>query len=514
MIAARLAVGALLAAAPLASAGVKAQEAAPGAPAAKPEVPGARPVPCRSDAPARARCHRVRIPEDRSRPGGRELALHVLVLPAKGSPPRADAVPPPPDGATAGANRPSPRNGALFFFAGGPGSASTLSAEGVSGLLGPAGELRDLVFVDFRGTGRSHPLACPRPPTLQAYYDAVWSRGRIARCWAEVTEDANPEHFGNPEIADDVEAVRRALGYGAIDLHGVSGGTRVAQTFLRRHGGSVRSVVLEGVVPMDVAVPLDYAYHAQRSLDLLVAECGENPACRDAYPDLASDVGELFRRLGSTPARVRVTSDDGATATVAYDAADLAYTLRGILYGSDAREIPWLVRRALKGDAGPLAQRYLDRWERLESRFTMGSHFSVFCSEDLAGRSPAEVERHGEGTLFGPYLIRAYLEGCVEWSVAPAPEGFRTPVRSDVPVLLLSGGIDPVTPPAYGARVAEHLSRSIHVVFPRGGHGFDGGNNDCRRAVIRSFLLDPGRRADTGCVEGIPDRKFRLPGDA
>ncbi|HSR41080.1 MAG TPA: alpha/beta hydrolase, partial [Longimicrobiales bacterium] len=467
-----------------------AQEAPPRPPAATNGPPDAPPVPCRPDAPDRARCHRVLVPEDRSRAGGRELALHVLVLPAQGS-----------------------QGEALFFFAGGPGSASTLSAEGVSALLGPAGEARDLVFVDFRGTGRSHPLACPRLPTLQAYFDAVWSRDRIARCWAEVSEDADPSHFGNPEIADDVEAVRRALGYGPVDLHGVSGGTRVAQTFLRRHGGSVRSVVLEGVVPMDVAVPLEYPRHAQRSLDLLVAECGADPACRDAYPDLSSDLRELFRRLGAEPARVPVTSGDGSTATVTYDADDLGYTLRGILYGSGAREIPWLVRRALEGDAAPLAQRYLDRWKRLEGRFTMGSHFSVFCSEDLAGHSPEEAERHGEGTLFGAFLIRAYLEGCAEWPVAPAPDGFRSPVRSDVPVLLLSGRIDPVTPPAFGVRVAGHLSRSTHVVFPRGGHGFDGGRNDCRRAVIRSFLLDPGRRADTSCVARIPPRKFRLPGE-
>ena len=92
---------------------------------------------------------------------------------------------------------------------------------------------------------------------------------------------------------------------------------------------------------------------------------------------------------------------------------------------------------------------------------------------------------------------------CKDFGVAPAPDGFNDPVRSDIPTLVLAGEYDPVTPPEQSKHAAESLSHSTFVKFPGLGHGAVFASPECPEIIFRAFLADPTTKVDTSCVASM-----------
>ena len=156
---------------------------------------------------------------------------------------------------------------------------------------------RDIVLVDQRGTGKSNPLNCRSSGEslreLTESDDA--SLERLKQCLATLPGD--PRLYTTTIAMDDQDDVRAFLGYDKVNLYGGSYGTRAALVYLRRHPEHVRSMVLDGVAPTDMSLPVFAARDAQRSLDKLLADCERDAACRAAYPGLGERVRALFARL-------------------------------------------------------------------------------------------------------------------------------------------------------------------------------------------------------------------------
>ena len=110
--------------------------------------------------------------------------------------------------------------------------------------------------------------------------------------------------------ADDLDAVRAALGYDTIDLYGTSYGGELAQYYLRQHADHVRVAILDGTTPLDVPVLELLAANSQHALDLLIARCAADAACHAAFPDLATEWSTLVAAFAkgvtvTDPARER-----------------------------------------------------------------------------------------------------------------------------------------------------------------------------------------------------------------
>lgn len=157
-----------------------------------------------------ARCGMVRVPEDRSRGGGRSIDLRVMVLPATG--PRR--FPP------------------LFDINGGPGLPASTSAGFylTAGTGYRAG--RDIVLVDQRGTGGSNPLYCPELSAPETAYRPLYPEAAVATCRKRLELKADLTRYGTADAVADLDAVRAALGYERVDLFGLSYGTTVALRYL------------------------------------------------------------------------------------------------------------------------------------------------------------------------------------------------------------------------------------------------------------------------------------------
>src|SRR5688500_1416898 len=252
-----------------------------GADAARPARPGLEPC-GPAESPADALCGSLEVPEDPRQPQGRRIALPLVVLPAVEG--------------TAGES-------ALFELDGGPGLTSTDSKDFFVGPGRAFRRGRDVVLLDQRGTGDGpHSLRCPaleRRGPLDDDYDTA----AVEACRDELASVAYLPHSTTCHAAGDLGHDRAALGYERIDLWALSYGTKLAQVYMKRFPGRVRTACLVGTVPIDARAPLFHAAGAQRALDAVFADCQLDAACRAAYPDLRADWRRLLARLDAGPVR-------------------------------------------------------------------------------------------------------------------------------------------------------------------------------------------------------------------
>lgn len=427
-------------------------------------------VPCefeRLESPAR--CGTFRVFEDREAREGRTVDLAFVVLEAAG---------------------PDPVEGEVVIpLPGGPGQAFTGGAAFIARAAAYLLRTRDILLVDVRGVGRSQSLDCPAfDIPLAERFGTVFPPEHIRRCHEALSKRARLDLYTTDTSVDDLDELRRWLGYEAVDLNGTSYGTRVAQVYMRRHPEAIRTVTLNSVAPVFMHGYVYMARSLQRSLDLVVEGCAGESACASAHPELRARLDEVLARLDRGPARLEVEGTP-----VEFTKGDFSYALRGLLYGN-AEAVPEVIERAWNGDFQEVAEYYLQRsgWVGGEGG-EAGYHFSALCPEDIAPLTDGEVERLSAGTFMGDHLIAGYRAVCRAWDVAELPPSFWEPVRSDLPVLIFSGERDPVTPPEWGEAVASYLPNSLHIVVPGGGHG---PSNECTEALEARFL-------ETASVEGL-----------
>ncbi|TMA25615.1 MAG: alpha/beta hydrolase [Deltaproteobacteria bacterium] len=401
-----------------------------------------------------AQCGALRVPEDRAHPRGRQIDLKLAVVPALARAPAPDP---------------------LFLLAGGPGQSAL---EALGPLLGAFERLhrtRDLVLVDQRGTGSSHPLRCdlhpPEAPLAEKFASDGLEEERFRKCLQGY--DADPRLYTTTIAMEDLDEVREALGYDRIDLWGGSYGTRAALIYLREHAAHARVAILDGVAPLALRLPATFARDGQRSMDLLFKHCAEEKACATAFPDLQRRLTDLLRELQAHPARTHVNDPvNGQPAEVVIHRDVFAFGLRGILYQQDfASLVPLIVDRAARGDFAPFVAATAGLDQGFSRTVSLGLLFSVLCAEDMPFVQPEEIDELSRGTFLGPQLARDFMRICSFWPRGSIPPGFREPVRSDKPVLLLSGELDPVTPPEWAEQARKTLPNSLHLVVPGVGHG-------------------------------------------
>jgi hypothetical protein len=137
-------------------------------------------------------------------------------------------------------------------------------------------------------------------------------------------------------------------------------------------------------------------------------------------------------------------------------------------------------------------------------------YLSVTCAEDIPFINQEEAAKLNAGNPFGNYRVFQQTRACSMWPQGKIPPDFREPVSSNVPVLLFSGNMDPVTPPQRGEEVALYLPNSRHVIIPQAGHGFDGlAEPECVDRIIMEFMeTGEAKDLDVGCLERMVQPPF------
>lgn len=431
-------------------------------------------------------CGQVSRALDPAQPAGARIDVHYIVLPAKARRKLADPV---------------------FLFAGGPGQSAIASAPAVLPWFARLNNRRDIVFVDQRGTGRSAPLMCADKSRLllDERTDTVKQLQRLRECRLRLAElpHGDLRQYTTTIAMADVDAVRRQLGAARINLVGFSYGTRAALEFMRQFPSAVRRAVLDGAAPPDMALPASHSTDGQAALDALFLACEEEAACSARYPTLRADWRALLDKLPFEVAMPQPLT--GRDERSSLTRTMLLQAVRGPLYSSAyASALPHAISEAAHGRMQGLAGLAGLLQARVGQEVAMGMHFSVICAEDLP-RIAGTSDRPGAD--FGADFARLYQEVCDDWPKGTVPPQFYDVPASAAPVLLLSGAIDPVTPPRHAERIKQALGASaLHVVVPNAGHNVL--SLACMRDVLYRFIhaetAADALGVDAGCAAQLP----------
>ena len=431
-----------------------------------------------------ALCGWYEVYENRETREGRKIKLKVVVVPATNENPKPDPV---------------------FFFAGGPGQG----AAEIAGFMAQGHSMfrpdRDLVFIDQRGTGESNPLSCPvLGPTdkLQTYLGDMFEAEYVKNCRTELEKKADLTLYTTSIAMDDIDEVRAALGYEKINLKGGSYGTRAAMEYLRRHPDTVRTAILGGIAPPFQAIPADFAKDTERALQRLIKDCGEDEVCSQAFPNFAENLAKVCAQLKKEPVTLEVSNpftNQKETVTLAY--GPFSTGLRSLLYNvQGSARIPLMIKMAANGDWESMAVYTAFYQKNIGEGVADGMYLTITCAEDIPLIDVAKAIESSRGTMLGPYRVQVQVDACKLWPKGKIPAGYNDPVKTDLPILILSGDVDPVTPPYWAEAAAKHMPNSLHVVTPNAAHGMLGAW-DCLQPLMTEFLEKASTASlDASCV--------------
>lgn len=457
--------------------------------ACRPTAQTAALEPCRLPGIERElKCGSVRMPEDPDAPSGRTIEVRFAVVPAVARNKQSDPV---------------------FVLAGGPGQAATRVARLMLPILSELNARRDLVFIDQRGTGGSNALECKFDErTLAATLEPAQQIALLADCLKALPAD--PRQYASWIAVRDFEAVRAQLGAEQVNLWGASYGTRAALEYLRQFPDRVRSAVLDGVAPPDMKLPVSFSIDSDAALKSLVASCAGDERCRSRYPDLEAWIDRLIGRAGDG-VDLRVAHPlTGRIESLRLEPSVVASLLRVPLYVPQfGALLPYALAEASRGDYAALIALSASVAGGMNENFAIGMHFAVVCAEDLP-RVDVAARAQSAQTRFGTAFVDLYEQACRAVPTRPVPAAFYDVSASRVPVLILSGGLDPATPPRHGELVAQRLGNAKHLVAPHLGHGTSA--QACTIQLITRFVREASfERVDGECLARIPAPGFFVP---
>lgn len=416
-----------------------------------------------------ARCGDFVRPLDPDNPDAGEIILRVAVVPALSLEPASDPLVP---------------------VAGGPGQSSIEFYAGWAGAFERVRQHRDIVLVDQRGTGKSAAMVCDiDDDVVDGKYSAEETRRLTEQCLELLPHD--PKYFTTSVATRDLEALRVALGYSAFNMYGISYGTRVAQHYARRYPDTTRTVILDGVVPPQLPLGPDIATESQRAVEKVFDRCSEDASCSARFDDIADDFEILRGALAESPVTVEYQHPETGERKVADFTADhLAGAVRLLLYNPrTVALLPLVISEAADGNFVPLAAQFDMVVSSLAEALNIGMHNAVMCTEDAPfidwdGLDTEAINK----SYMGPLQLESIRTMCSVWPQGVLDDDLRTPLATDLPVLLLSGTADPITPPRFAEMAATNLSNSWHIIGENQGHGLAAVG--CMPKVIGEFIAE------------------------
>jgi pimeloyl-ACP methyl ester carboxylesterase len=423
-------------------------------------------------------CGQHEVYEDRTTRSGRKIALNIVVLPAT-----TDSV----------------LGDPLVFLAGGGVVPATRYARFLGTAMAGLRRHRDVVLVDQRGTGGSNALACDR-----ATLDTEMNRppderylAYIAACRKSLESRADVRFYATSLAMDDLDDVRAWLGYATLNLYGASYGTSAATIYIRRYPSRVRTVVMHGVVPVDLPMQVDLARSAQQSLDRVFELCAGDSTCNGRFPDLRRDLSKVLARFDSADATAGGAQRRKAGQPFREALNSALSSVPGI------RSVPVVVHGAALGNPPPA-----DGPPAGPEPAPLGVRLALLCSEGLSAVDTSTIDAATRETFLGEFPVRFQLRWCDGWPTAPLPTDFRVPFRSTTPALLLTGELDPITPPRYAEHLGSWFLSSAVLTMPFRSHA---DTDPCVTSVIEAFVVSGGKSPDASCLAKTPPIRFEHP---
>jgi len=429
----------------------------------------------------KAECGTLSVAENRSNPT-RMIDLNIAII-------RSDST--------------KKLNDPVIMLAGGPGQSAVESYPMAAAAFHDILKNRDVVLVDQRGTGGSNPLKCDfdKETQLAMLADLNLVPAEIKKCVANL--DADTRYYTTTESIKDLEEVRKALKIEKWNLLGISYGTRKALTYMKDFPESIRSVILDGVMPQQEAMPQSHEKNLVNALRLQFEQCEKQPACHEAFGDVEQQMWQLLEKVEKENPKIRLQNfSTGEFEETTLTKESVAIALRMFAYSANSINLlPLMIAKANHGQPEVIASQ-ASMIGSLLSESISNVELSIICAEDLPFYSKYTLNKNN---LFGDF-IKSVIDNCAAWPHATVDASFKDPVVSDLPVLLLSGEFDPVTPPSFAELAMQTLSNSQHLIAKGQGHNvFPLG---CMPDIITDFIQDPEQELDIECMSDFDYTPF------
>lgn len=359
----------------------------------------------------------------------------------------------------------------IVYLAGGPGGSGIGTATGSRFPLFMAlREIADVIAFDQRGTDYSKPnlgcfdrLALPLDvaPTREAAIKELRENSRsCASYWRDI-QRVDLTGYNTNESADDLEDLRKALGANQISLWSISYGTHLAFATMRRHPKSIHRAILAGTEGPDHTYKLPS--NIQKHLEDLAAVIKADPQIGKDIPDFLGLMKSVFDRLDAQPETVEITDPrTKLKVKVIVNKFVMQYIVANNIGTTVTARFPALFYRASRGDFTNPAQVWLN-----QSRREIGSamSFMMDCASGQTAARRERIEREAKGTLLEDIFNFPFPDICDEWKAPDLSDAFRAPLRSDVPVLFISGTLDARTPVSNAEEYRAGFSNSTHMII-------------------------------------------------
>jgi pimeloyl-ACP methyl ester carboxylesterase len=434
--------------------------------------------------------------------------------------------------------------GILTYIVGGPGVSGLSVAEDYLGSFDEKlTQYMDVVFIDQRGTGVRHGLACP---VAQGIFDSASAsladpegtktiaRTYVSACLAEMDRDEILPFVGSDQAIRDLEVFRQMIGAPRVWLYGESYGTQFVQGYATRFPDAVAGVVMDGVVDLNLdsaGFYRRYILGAEAILARAFAACNADADCStDMGEDAALAYDRLAARLAMGPITVPLSLADGSTVNRNLTLGQLEGNAFLSLYGPSGRaSFLRVLAAANRGNLFPMLQLAYSN-ARIDPETEIGAldpgwfgaaYFAITCMDYDSGAGTPDERADAilaEAAAFAPEaprLLRSYFIeriACAYWPhQGPA---IRPPVFAggDYPTLILNGEADPITPPSMAYSVLDEARNAYGVFIQNGPHVIWGRGLACPDEIVYDLMIDGKSPAATEqlCKQGFLDNYLPL----
>jgi len=417
---------------------------------------------------------------------------------------------------------PNPQADPIIYTVGGPGSSTIPSSQYMK--VYEYLDDRDFILLEQRGNYYAKPhLGCPEwaeaiymsnlPSTKPTRIDSI-KRQAVQACRDRLTQEGiDLNGYNTNESAADIAALIKLLGIDQYNLLTISYSTKIAQVLLRDYPAGIRSVVLDSPLPLEVSYDEESTQNLLAGIDQILSDCQAIPSCNTAYPEIKRRFYSYLEHITANPQKILVQNPDTQEEELfLLQGKDIAILLAG-LSTTDVPMLPFNIQQLLAGDYSLVQSLLSSQLKGPSSGAGVGMRLSVWCAEELPFASQKKIAEETQIYSGIKGLSPAVYDSCIcnIWKVDKAHQREDMAIQSKVPVLLISGEYDHITPSKWAAQMKKNLPNSYHLIFKGWKHtATTNWNNLCAMQAANAFFNNPQEKPRLTCFEKIKTPEFLL----
>ncbi|WP_421807663.1 alpha/beta fold hydrolase [Flagellimonas sp.] len=415
----------------------------------------------------------------------------------------------------------NPKKDPIIYTVGGPGATTMPSAQYMN--YYKYLDDRDFILVEQRGNYCAKPhLDCPewskaiyesnQPNFDLTRYDELFRQA--AKSCKERLEQKGIDlnGYNTNEIASDINDLVNVLGIEKYNLLTISYSTKIAQVLMRDYPNKIRSVVMDSPLPLEVNYDEESVQNLLESVMALLSDCESDKKCNSAYPNIKNRFTEYLREKTKNPLMVEVENPKSGKIETFYLKGEDLITVFTSASTENVPNIPFEINKLLDNDLTLLKEQLTYLFQEPGEGAGIGMRLSVWCAEENPFNSLKliEEETNKYPELKGLSPATYDNEICKIWSVESVSEIENNAIKSDIPVLLINGEYDELTPSKWANAMMPNFTNSYHLIFKGWKHTpTTNWSNQCAMEMANIFFNNPNRKPNTDCFELIGSPNFK-----